>query len=409
MCRMKSTADYQIKSGYIDDFIGSENILLVQDLDGVCIPLVKDPLTRVINKQYVLSASLLKEKYRVLTNGEHGGRRGVNKLVENAIGSKVQVFESKLYLPGLAAGGIQSQDNTGTIIYLGLSDKELHFLNKVPDLIREKLYRFLPSLIKDKTTKELDNLIFSAVVDTIVSPTLNLNGLFSIVKTDVEQQVELQKIALKIMGEILNISITQGMKDSFFLHIAPNLGLNNYNNELIKFSTQDDIGTTDIQFMVKGSVKESGLIYLINENIKHREGFSPFGTDFSFRDLPEGVDELVSFCTQSISKELMPCLIGVGDTVTSQYDDNSSLWLRGGSDRGFLFLIQELGRSYDLPNKVLLVDSSGGEVNRPTVRQDNLTGVSDPEDPLKFDFIFEGGPSEYLTFFNELAFKSTLK
>ena len=35
------------------EFKDKENILLVQDIDGVCIPLVNDPLTRVLEKSYI--------------------------------------------------------------------------------------------------------------------------------------------------------------------------------------------------------------------------------------------------------------------------------------------------------------------------------------------------------------------
>ena len=82
------------------------NFLIIQDLDGVCIPLVKDPLTRKLSKDYIISASELKDHFYVLTNGEHGGYRGVNKLVEEAIGSKTLTEKNGLYLPGLAAGGV---------------------------------------------------------------------------------------------------------------------------------------------------------------------------------------------------------------------------------------------------------------------------------------------------------------
>ena len=35
--------------------ISSKNILIIQDIDGVCIPLVKDPMTRKLELQYILS------------------------------------------------------------------------------------------------------------------------------------------------------------------------------------------------------------------------------------------------------------------------------------------------------------------------------------------------------------------
>ena len=75
---------FRTKEEVINSIINQQNILIVQDLDGVCIPLVQDPLKREINKDYVKDVSRLEEKFAVLTCGEHEGRRGVNRLVENA-------------------------------------------------------------------------------------------------------------------------------------------------------------------------------------------------------------------------------------------------------------------------------------------------------------------------------------
>ena len=33
--------------------ISSKNILFIQDIDGVCIPLVKDPMTRELESKYI--------------------------------------------------------------------------------------------------------------------------------------------------------------------------------------------------------------------------------------------------------------------------------------------------------------------------------------------------------------------
>ena len=79
---------FKTKEEVIDTIINEQNILIVQDIDGVCIPLVQDPLKREINKEYVKDVSRLREKFAVLTCGEHEGRRGVNRLVEKALNSK---------------------------------------------------------------------------------------------------------------------------------------------------------------------------------------------------------------------------------------------------------------------------------------------------------------------------------
>ena len=38
--------------------ISSKNILIIQDLDGVCIPLVKDPMTRELESKYIYACLL---------------------------------------------------------------------------------------------------------------------------------------------------------------------------------------------------------------------------------------------------------------------------------------------------------------------------------------------------------------
>ena len=42
---------FKMKEEVINTIINEQNILIVQDLDGVCIPLVQDPLTRKIDKE----------------------------------------------------------------------------------------------------------------------------------------------------------------------------------------------------------------------------------------------------------------------------------------------------------------------------------------------------------------------
>ena len=40
---------FKTKEEVIETIINEQNVLIVQDLDGVCIPLVQDPLKREIN------------------------------------------------------------------------------------------------------------------------------------------------------------------------------------------------------------------------------------------------------------------------------------------------------------------------------------------------------------------------
>jgi glucosylglycerol 3-phosphatase len=62
----------------------------------------------------------------------------------------------------------------------------------------------------------------------------------------------------------------------------------------------------------------------------------------------------------------------------------------------------------------VFVDSSGGEVRRPglhgdvldeagNVRWEALAGISDPQDPLRLNFVFPGGHAEYVDFFCDVA------
>ena len=104
---------FKMKEEVINTIINEQNILIVQDLDGVCIPLVQDPLQREINKEFIKNFARLREKFAVLTCGEHEGRRGVNRLVEKALNSKTKAKENGFYLPGLAACGVEYQDRYG--------------------------------------------------------------------------------------------------------------------------------------------------------------------------------------------------------------------------------------------------------------------------------------------------------
>ena len=100
----------------------------------------------------------------------------------------------------------------------------------------------------------------------------------------------------------------------------------------------------------------------------------------------------------------MPIIIGVGDTVTSQ-KINDVEFSRGGSDRSFLELVQILGNEFGIDNQIIYVDSSSGDVFRPSTKISGLQGISDDKDELKFDIIFQNGPKEYIDWFIETANK----
>jgi glucosylglycerol 3-phosphatase len=186
--------------------------------------------------------------------------------------------------------------------------------------------------------------------------------------------------------------------------MMPNLGLKE-GREIMKYATQNEFGTTDIQFIINGAIKEAGLLLILNKYISIKTGSYPFGERFNVRNAPKKLNELVELCIDKIPSNQMPLLIGVGDTVTSAKDNTSNSWLRGGSDRGFLTLIQKLGESYKKENQVIFVNSSNDQVLRPRVQGSDMSGISDPNDYLKFNMIINDGPEEYIEWFKQLASK----
>ena len=393
---------FKTKEEVIDKIINEQNILIVQDLDGVCIPLVQDPLKREINKGYVKDVSRLRERFAVLTCGEHEGRRGVNRLVEKALNSKTTAKENGFYLPGLAACGVEFQDRFSNLSHPGLKDDEINFLAEVPKMMRSmltiELKKFLPNLSNEKRNKLID----VAVCDTRFTPTLNFNEIFSYVKNDFQKVKDLQLIMGKIMNDLLEESKNFGLDNSFYLHLMPNLGIRD-GREIMKYSTQNEFGTTDIQFIIKGAIKEAGLLFLLNKYIANKTGVYPFGENFNVRNAPKTHAQLIKLCRDKIPHEQMPLLVGVGDTVTSVKDNKDNSWLRGGSDRGFLTLIQRLGESYKKDNQVVFVNSCNEQVLRPRINGTDMQGVSDPNDDLKFNMIINDGPKEYIEWFKQLA------
>ena len=395
---------FKLKEEVISTIINEKNILIVQDIDGVCIPLVQDPLKRQLNKEYITAVSRLKENFAVLTCGEHEGRRGVNRLVEKALNSKTKAKENGLYLPGLASCGVEFQDRFSNLTHPGIEDSEINFLSTVPKIMRSMLTNELKIFLPKLTNDLRDKLIDVAVCDTRFTPTLNFNEIFSYIKNDFNRIKKLQLSMEKIMNNLLEHSKNSGLENSFYLHMMPNLGLKE-GKERMKYATQNEFGTTDIQFIINGAIKEAGLLLLLNKYISTKTGIYPFGKEFNVRNAPKTLKELVNLCREKIPIDQMPLLIGVGDTVTSVKDNNSNAWLRGGSDRGFLTLIQKLGDSYKKENQVIFVNSSNDEVVRPRVEGSDMTGISDPDDYLKFNMVINDGPEEYINWFQQLASK----
>ncbi len=385
----------------LDELLLERDLLIVQDIDGVCIPLVKDPLQRKIDKSYVEAVSKLKNEFAVLTCGEHEGYRGVNRIIERAIEDKNIIKQKGLYLPGLAACGIEYQDNYGNTSLPGLTSKEIDFLKEVPIMMKSLMKKELKCLIPWLKDNDLNSQLQLSICDTRFSPAINLNGLFSLVNGDLKLQKGLQVMIENIMNQIILLAKAQGLNDSFHLHISPNLGTDG-SKEISKYAKPGDIGTTDIQLIVKGALKQCGLIVLLNKFIYSKKGVAPFGESYNVRSSSGSIDNCIEKIISTVPRSDMPTIVGVGDTVTSYKDCLGVKSLRGGSDRGFLTLIQKLGERYNIKNKVIFVDSSHGEVYRPSIRN-GTKGITDSDDYLKFDLIMKGGPDEYIEWFKRLS------
>ena len=242
-----------------------------------------------------------------------------------------------------------------------------------------------------------------SICDTRFSPTINFNSLFEISENNLKK-IKIQRYFQKMMNEIISIGESRGLRNSFFLHISPNLGSKN-GVEILKESKNNDIGSTDIQLLLKGAQKDAGVLCLLNKFIGDRKGKKPFGENFNFRDAPIQKNEKIAFCKKHIQPKDMPIIIGVGDTITSNQIRKSNSFSRGGSDRSFLEFIQLLGYEFGIKNNIIFVDSSYGEVFRPSTKKTGMKGITDEYDLLKFDIIFHDGPKEYINWFTKIAHK----
>lgn len=400
----------------LESLAGTERLLIIQDLDGVCMGLVRDPLTRVIDRAYVDAVGRLDGRFQVLTNGEHIGSRGVNAIVDAAFEHRDDAPGAGAYLPGLAGGGVQLQDRHGTVTHPGVSDAELEFLRAVP----EHATRFLAGRLAAKpyalSSAELATLLQATVLDNLVSPTINLNNLHLRLRESPELYRHLQDDLAQFMNSLLEDASVRGLEDAFFIHYAPNLGRDERGNERLRAGDAESAGTHDFQFMLKGAVKEVGVLVILNRYYHAQTGDYPLGEHFHARAAPRDHDALLELARERFDPQWMPRIVGVGDTVSAQAQemDGESHVLRGGSDRGFLTLVQELGAAFDTDNAVLYVDSSRGEVRRPGIDAARLAqhadepwaamlNISDRHDPLRLNFVFPDGHAQYVAFFLALA------
>lgn len=396
------------------------NLLIIQDLDGVCMALVNDPLHRQIDLAYGDATRAFEGHFYVLTNGEHTGRRGVNRIIERAMGVAMGQAQGH-YLPGLAAGGVQWQTRQGQVEHPGVSQAELTFLQQVPDRIRTTLRAFGEEILSQNpefplTLEDWIRHGEACVLDNIASPTGNLNTLAEVLGRDRATYRALQQRMAALMDTLLTEASHQGLGGSFFVHYAPNHGREATGAERIWWADDDASGTTDFQFMLRGGIKEAGVVALLNRYYGQHTGVYPLGQGFSARQAPQALADLLALVQDNFDPAQMPVLVGVGDTVTSQVDQEAGQTVakRGGSDRAFLHLIQEIGRACDRPNLTVYVDSSGGQLlNRRPLQlvteaggQRVVAGPGDPRDttdPLQLNVAFPGGHRQYCQVFQRAA------
>jgi glucosylglycerol 3-phosphatase len=397
--------------------VNVENVLIIQDLDGVCMGLVKDPLQRSIDRTYVEAAAGFSPHFYVLTNGEHIGTRGVNRILEKAFGHDAYLKRQGRYLPGLAAGGVQWQDRFGQVSHPGVSHHELAFLQAIPDRLRDRLQTFCSHHITHLEPTVIDGCIDASVLDNVASPTANLNSFYETLQDQPTLYAKLQDDMKALMDEFLEDAAAQGLSESFFVHYAPNLGRDEAGLEIMRPATGMDSGTTDFQFMLRGAVKEAGVPVILNHYYYQRTGTYPLGAAFNARQAPQDHDELLGLIKTAFDPFLMPIIVGVGDTVNSQVVEQGDTQTvrRGGSDRNFLQLIQDIGHSFQKGNIVVYVDSSQGEVkNRRQVSVEQhsdgsyhiVQGPCDPQDtddPLQLNLVFPGGHQQYSEVFRDAA------
>lgn len=392
----------------------TQGLLIIQDLDGVCMGLVKDPLNRQIETDYVKATQAFDGHFYVLTNGEHVGQRGVNGIIERAFGGPDRAQGH--YLPGLAAGGVQWQTRAGDVSHPGVTDAELTFLKTVPVRIQETLRMFAHDHGLPFAESDLEQYIQASALDNVASPTANLNTLHGALQGDLDTYLALQKTMEALMDTLLAEATEQGMADSFFVHYAPNHGRDASGKEIIWLTQGSESGTTDFQFMLRGAIKEAGVLALLNRYYAQHTGSYPLGPDFSVRQAPRELDALLDLAKKRFDPAQMPLIVGVGDTVTSKVEqvNGQSVARRGGSDRNFLQLVQDIGEAFGSGNVVAYVDSSGGELkNRkalPVVQTEAgeqvTEGPGDPldtQDPLTLNVVFPGGHQQYAAAFQAAA------
>src|SRR3546814_11435244 len=95
--------------------------------------------------------------------------------------------------------------------------------------------------------------------------------------------------------------------------------------------------------MLKGTVKEVGVLVILNCYYFDQTGRYPLGEHFHARAAPRDHDALLKLATERFDPKRMPRIVGVGDTGRAQKPqiDGQHQVLNGGSARVFMTLVQE--------------------------------------------------------------------
>jgi glucosylglycerol 3-phosphatase len=311
---------------------------------------------------------------------------------------------------------VQWQTRQGAVSHPGVRDEILNFLNTIPPKMTHCIREFFARQESTLDASTLDTCLNAAILDNKVSPTVNLNVFYDTLSDRPHLYQSLQKAIVQLTTDLLAEAKQQGLENTFFIHYAPNLGQDAQGNEMIQLAEGNDSGTTDFQFMLKGARKEVGLLFLLNQYYGHHQGHFPLGQDFHVLDAPQDHSALLQIIQDHFDPAVMPLIVGVGDTVTSKGEmiNGELKFFRGGSDRGFLQLIQMMGEAFDSPNVTVYVDSSGGEVkNRKAIAVefrdgqeivvDGPTDNRDRSDPLRLNVVIPGGYVQYVSLFNKAA------
>src|SRR3546814_109280 len=144
----------------------------------------------------------------------------------------------------------------------------------------------------------LATLLQATVLDNLVSPTINLNNLHLHLRDRPAHYRQLQGEIAAFMQQLLADAARHDLGDAFFVHYAPNLGRDERGDERMRPGDTDSAGTHDFQFMLKGAVKEVGVLVILNRYYFDQTGRYPLGEHFHARAAPRDHDALLKLATE---------------------------------------------------------------------------------------------------------------